>query len=380
MRILQLTSDWKWTGPAEPLVHAVIGLRARGHEVDAAFPEAPPGHAGALAERARERGVVAAYALARGQGYVPLRDGAEVRRLRALLRARDYDVVHAQHARAQILARLAARGLRTRAISSWSHGEPIPNRLWNRWLYGPSGCDGLTVLSEGIAANARTGLGGTPERVAVVPGVVDASDFAPRAASGTLRAELGLLPDQPVIGLVARLQPHRRVELVLAGLALALREAPGLRLLVIGRGTRARQVLEEPVRRLGLGASVVRAGYRRDDYRDTIALLDALVFIVPGSDGSCRAVLETMAMEIPTIASRRGVLAETVGSGETGVVCDETPEALAAAFADLWRDPTRWQARGKAARKRILANHTVELQAERLERHYRLVTLKCDQP
>jgi hypothetical protein len=29
MRILQLTSDWKWTGPAEPLVHAVVGLRAR---------------------------------------------------------------------------------------------------------------------------------------------------------------------------------------------------------------------------------------------------------------------------------------------------------------------------------------------------------------
>jgi len=52
MRILQLTSDWKWTGPAEPLVHAVVGLRARGHEVDAAFPDAPPGHAGALGERA----------------------------------------------------------------------------------------------------------------------------------------------------------------------------------------------------------------------------------------------------------------------------------------------------------------------------------------
>ena len=380
MRILQLTSDWKWTGPAEPLLHAVIGLRARGHEVDAAFPEAPPGNAGALAERARERGVVPAYSPARGQGFAPLRDGSEVRRLRAFLCARAYDVVHAQHARAHLLARLAARGSRTRVISSWTHGEPVPNHFWNRWLYGPSGCDGVTVLSEGLAADARARFGGAPERVAVVPGVVDAADFAPRAASGTLRAELGLLPDQPVIGLVARLQPHRRVELVLAGLALALREAPGLRLLVIGRGTRAREVLDEPVQRLGLGASVVRAGYRRDDYRDTIALMNALAFIVPGSDGSCRAVLETMAMEIPTIASRRGVLPETVGSGETGLLCDETPEALAAAFADLWRDPARWQARGKAARKRILEKHTVALQAERLERHYRLRTLTRDQP
>ncbi len=158
---------------------------------------------------------------------------------------------------------------------------------------------------------------------------------------------------------------------MLEALALALPEAPGLRLLVVGRGTRARQVLEEPVARLGLEAAVVPAGYRRSDYRDTIALFDALVFIVPGSDGSCRAVLETMAMEVPTIASRRGVLPETVASGQTGLICDETRESLAAAFSDLWREPARWQARGKAARNRILEHHTVALQAERLERFYR---------
>jgi glycosyltransferase involved in cell wall biosynthesis len=370
MRILELTSDWKWTGPAEPLVHAVTGLRARGHEVDAAFPAPPPGQTGGLAERARERGVESAYAPARGQGYVPLRDGAEVRRLRAFLRARSYDLVHAQHARAHILARLAARGSLTRVVASWTHGDPIPERFWNRWLYGPRGCDGLVVLSERLAADARARFGGDSARVAVVPGVVDAAHFAPRAADPTLRAELGLAPDDRVIGLVARLQPHRRVELILEALALARRAAPGLRLLVVGRGTRARQVLDEPVARLGLGAAVVRAGYRRDDYPSVLALFDALVFLVPGSDGSCRAVLETMSMEIPTIASRRGALPETVADGETGMLCDEDPEALAAAFTALWRDPARWQARGKAARKKILELHGVGLQAERLECHY----------
>lgn len=371
MRILELTSDWKWTGPAEPLLHAVVGLRARGHDVDAAFPPPPKGHSGALAERAAERGVVAAWAPAAGQGYVPIRDGAEVRRLRAFLRGRDYDVVHAQHARAHILARLASRGLRTRVVASWTHGDPIPAGFWNTWLYGPRGCDGLTVLSERLAADVRARFPATPERVAVVPGAVDAAHFAPRSAPARLRDELGLLPEQRVIGMVARLQPHRRVELVLAALALARKTAPGLRLLVIGRGTRAKQVLDEPVARLGLGEAVVRAGYRRDDYRDTLALMDALVFVVPGSDGSCRAVLETMAMEIPTLASRRGILPETVADGETGALFDETPESLAAGLIDLWRDPVRWQARGKAARKSVLERHTLALQAERLEQHYR---------
>ena len=195
------------------------------------------------------------------------------------------------------------------------------------------------------------------------PGVVDAADFAPRSrVRRRCASELGLAPDQRVIGLVARLQPHRRVELVLEALALALREAPGLRLLVVGRGTRAQQVLDEPVARLGLGAAVVRAGYRRDDYRDTLALLDALVFVVPGSDGSCRAVLETMSMEIPTIASRRGVLPETVADGETGVLCDETPESLAAALRrPLARSRPLAGARQGARGTRILASHTVAL-------------------
>ena len=371
MKILELTSDWKWTGPAEPLVHAVVGLRARGHQVDAAFPAAPAGHAGALPERARERGVFPAHVLAAGQGYVPIRDGGEVRRLRAFLRAGDYDLVHAQHARAHILARLAARGTRTRVVASWAHGDPIPHGFWNHWLYGARGCDGLTVLSERLAADSRARFGATPERVGVVPGVVDASSFAPRAPSQALRAELGLEPEQRVVGMVARLQPHRRVELVLDALTLALRDAPDLRLVVVGRGTRARTVLDAPVARLGLGGAVVRAGYRRADFPDTLSLFDALVFVVPGSDGSCRAVLESMAMEIPTIASRRGVLPETVANGQTGVLCDETPEAFAAAFTDLWREPARWRARGKAARERILEHHTVALQAERLERLYR---------
>ena len=57
MKILHTTADWKWTGPAEPMVNAVLGLRACGHTVDVACPASPPGYSGALAERCLERGV-----------------------------------------------------------------------------------------------------------------------------------------------------------------------------------------------------------------------------------------------------------------------------------------------------------------------------------
>jgi glycosyltransferase involved in cell wall biosynthesis len=306
----------------------------------------------------------------RAHGYLPWRDRGEVRRLRDHVGERDYDIVHVHHTRDHVLGRLALRGSRAKLVVSWHSGLPIPPRTWNRLLYGPRGADGLVVLAEGIASAARASLGGAARRVAVVPGCVDTERFQPRERSAELAASLGLEPGQRVVGLVARLQPHRRVELLLDAFERALAEAPELRLVVVGRGTRAKQVLEDPVRARGLERAVLRAGYRREDYLDVLALFDALVFLVPGSDGSCRAVLESMAMEIPTIASRRGILPETVQDGETGRLVDEDPDALAAAFLDLWRDPAGWRTRGKAARRRILSVHTTALLAERLEAFY----------
>ena len=75
-------------------------------------------------------------------------------------------------------------------------------------------------------------------------------------------------------------------------------------------------------------------------------------------------------MEVPTIASRRGVLPDTVVAGRTGELVDERVEALAAALVDVWRNPADWAARGKAARERVLAHFTVAHQAERLDRFY----------
>jgi glycosyltransferase involved in cell wall biosynthesis len=372
MKILHATGDWKWTGPAEPMLNAVVGLRARGHTVDLACPASPPGYSGALAERCRERDVQPELLFERRRGYRPLRDRMEIRRLRDKIRDERYDLVHVHHTRDHLLVWRAIRALDTSLVVSWHGGAPLPRASWHRIRLGPRMAPGLVVLSERVAESARR-LGAVGGRVAVIPGAVDTERFRPLARSDPLRCEFGLAPTHRVLGVVARLQPHRRFDLLLDALALAHRAAPGLRLLVVGRGTRARQVLEGPVRDLGLEEAVVRAGYRRDDYREVLALVDALVFLVPGSDGSCRAVLEAMAMEIPTIATRRGILPDTVTDGETGRLVDESPEALAEALLDVWQNPEAWALRGKAARRRVLARHTTGAQADRLERFYREV-------
>lgn len=371
MRIVHISSDWKWTGPAEPMLHAVTGLRERGHHVDAVFPNAPDGYEGALDARARERGVESAHALERGQGYRPWRDRRSVVALRAFLRAGRYDAVHVHHTRDHLLARAALRGAARRClVVSWHHGDPPGRGVVRRWLYGPRANAALTVLSSELRAAVAGDLGWPCARVAVVRGSVDVERFAPRPADERVRRELGLGGDDRVVAMVARLQPHRRVELLLEALVQVRERAPGLRLLVVGRGTRAREVLDDPVSRRGLSDVVVRAGYRRGDYLDVLAQMDALVYLVPGSDGSCRAVLEAMALGKPVIATRRGVLADTVSDGETGRLIDETPESLAAALEDLWLDPGAWRARGLAGRERVAKRHAIGAAAEALEDLY----------
>ena len=116
-----------------------------------------------------------------------------------------------------------------------------------------------------------------------------------------------------------------------------MRTRPELLLVLVGRGTHFEEVAKEPIEELGISKRVVTAGYRREDYPGVLACFDMKVFLVPGTDGSCRAVREAMASSIPIIAARRGMLPELVEEG-TGVVIDDTVEGLSEAILRMASD------------------------------------------
>jgi glycosyltransferase involved in cell wall biosynthesis len=356
VNVLLLTGDWKWTGPAGPMLELALGLRARGCAVALACPEPPEPGARGVAGEARARGLEPALVLSRGRGVRPFADARDARRLRALVAERRVDVLHAWHTRDHALA-LRAAGLRPAArcaavVRSWRKAEPVPATPWDHWLFGP-GCDGLLCVSPGVAERCRPARGGRPVRGAF--GAVDTERFAPRAPHPAVRAALGLAPADLVVGIVARVQAHRRFDLLLEAAARLFRAEPRARLLVVGRGTHRAELAEEPARRLGLGERVVFAGYRAGDYAEVLRCIDVFTYLVPGSDGTCRALLEAAACGLPAVTSRRGALPEIVAHGESGLLVDETPEALAAAWERLLADPDARRALGAGARKRAEA-------------------------
>ena len=335
------------------MVRLALALRDRGLEVELACPEPPPGADRSLAEEARAVGLAPALEIERGRGSRWLRDGPDAARLAAHLAARDVDLVHCWHTRDHLMGLRAAWGRRrsgrTALVRSYRSAGRIPRTPWNRWLLGP-GSDGLLCVSPATARANAPLRGGRP--VAGHFGAVDLERFRPAAPDPGVRRALGLGSGSRVVGIVARVQRHRRFDLLLDAARRLFARVPEARLLIVGRGTHRAEVAEAPARELGIADRVIFAGYRVGDYAEILRAMDLFTFLVPGSDGTCRALLEAAACGIPAVTSRQGALSEIVVDGETGLLVDERPEALARAWEELLNDPSRRQALGAAARSR----------------------------
>ena len=185
-----------------------------------------------------------------------------------------------------------------------------------------------------------------------------------------MREEMGVASSTILIGVVARMQPHRRFDLLFEALGRVVKDEPDIRLVLIGRGTRQDEVADRPVSELGLSNHVIFAGYRVEDYADVLGALDIFTFLVPGSDGTCRALLQAAAIGLPLVGSKRGAIPEIISNGQTGLVVSEEAGALATAWTTLIRDPDRRREMGQAAGQEAAIRFLPDRFAAWMERFY----------
>ena len=116
----------------------------------------------------------------------------------------------------------------------------------------------------------------------------------------------------------------------------------------------------EPMHRLGIEDRVVLPGYRIDDYDDTLACMDVFSLLMPGFDGTARAVREAMALAIPCVVSDFGMLPEIVPHDQAGLVVPIDAEALSDAWLQLVRDTERRRRMGETARRLAVERFRIE--------------------
>jgi glycosyltransferase involved in cell wall biosynthesis len=287
-------------------------------------------------------------------------DGVALWQLVRLMRRLKPHIVHTHEAKAGALGRVAALLTRVPVIVHTYHGHvfhgyfsPLRTRAFlaiERWLAPRT--TRLIAVSDSVKAEIlRFGIG-TPERVAVVPLGLELDRFVGCAVrEGELRAQLGLDPDTPLIGIVARLAPIKAHDVFLAAASVVAQEMPQSRFVVVGDGE-CRSTLENLTRRLGLVEHVTFLGWRPDLER-IYADLD-LVVLTSRNEGSPVSVIEAMAAAKPVVATRVGGVPDLVENGVSGLLVEPgDAAALAHSMLALLADPDRAHRMGRAGQKRV---------------------------
>jgi glycosyltransferase involved in cell wall biosynthesis len=332
-------------------------LARLGHTVELAV-ETTPGHT--LSRELGEMGFVVRDELSLSTTAGPLAFLRDLRRLSAV--ARGFDVVHANFSHDHLLALLALwrRGERRVVRTIHSSRSLEPRALQG---LGHRATDGLVAVCEPHARLLAERFHVAPERILATRGAVDAETFTPDGPD--LRAELGLAPGVPVVGIVSRVKAGRRIEELVDAFRRVVDRLPEARLVVVGRGE-GMDDLRARVSGLGLVREVLFAGYRTGpELADAYRTFDVKVLLGEGNDGTCRALLEGMAAGRPGVAYRFGAPAEAIVDGDTGRLVEPGDVgALADALLELLRAPGRARALGMAARERMRTLFTERARGE----------------
>jgi glycosyltransferase involved in cell wall biosynthesis len=178
-------------------------------------------------------------------------------------------------------------------------------------------------------------------------------------SGAAVRAELGLSPAAPVVGLVANVRGSKGHAVFLEAAREVLRARPGARFLIVGDGVGFDDVRRR-VGAMGLGGEVIMTGFRRD-VPEVMAALDVLVLPSTKSEATSQVIPQALAVGTPVAAAATGGIPEIVRDGETGrLVPPGDAGALARAVLALLEDPVAARAMARAGQAVIRAGYSAD--------------------
>jgi glycosyltransferase involved in cell wall biosynthesis len=217
--------------------------------------------------------------------------------------------------------------------------------------------NGLTAVSQDLARKMRL-VGRSERSIRVVHNSVDLGLFHREAPDITLRTELGIHPEDIVLGFSGELRHKKGLRPMLAAFAEVCRSRPAC-LLVIGEvRPRDQAALSElAVEHPEAHPRILVTGHLEDS-REIVRRLNLCdLFLQPSHwDGLPNAVLEAMACERVVLASDAGGIPEAIVSGESGFLIPRTElHRLGEGILELMSlSASQRQDIGRRARQRVI--------------------------
>lgn len=267
-------------------------------------------------------------------------------------------VLHSgDHPRDCLYATLLGRMTQAKSIVhvhvKWAeHYSPLA-----RWAV--QNCDAVIGISAYVSGTV-VGLGRPAADVHTVLNGIDPTGWAPELDGASIRQELGVPLDAPLIASVSRLFSWKGQRELLRAFAVAKKTLPELRLLIVGadepmpdqQGSFTDE-LKRLADDLGVRSHVVFTGQRSDVPR-IMAACD--VFTLPSFEEPFGLVfLEAMAMKRAVVALDNGGTPEVVEHGKAGLLSAPADiSALANNIVTLLQNPELRAQMGAYGRRRVL--------------------------
>jgi glycosyltransferase involved in cell wall biosynthesis len=367
-RVLLFTDSDAFAGTERHILDLAASLPAQGVGVGIACPSPSP-----LAERAANLGVPVTPIAKRG-----LLDQTALKSLRSLFKQNAVDVIHVHNGRTAMLAAMAHRLARRGHCVSTQHFitpnrvnrtgiKAVLSRMAHGWV--ASHTDRFIAVSRAVERGMAERDDGHPGRIFIIPNGIAEFDAATIKPADTIRQELGIGPQVPLIVAATRLAPEKAVDSLIDAMAQLRTKHPTACCAIAGEGSE-HQALASRIEHLGLGDAVRLLGFR-NDVASIIAACD--VFVLPSVNEPFGLVLiEAMSLSKPVVSTAAGGPLEIVEEASTGLlVSPRRPDALADAIGRLLADRPAAREMGRRGRLHFEKHYTAGAMAAATAAVYR---------
>ena len=259
--------------------------------------------------------------------------------------------------------RLGARRAKVPVILSALHSTGWPDGVGrlNR---------ALTRITDGFIAVARQHATFQveqekfpQEKVFLIPNGIDTDRFVfDEARRAQWRAETGIAPDAPVVGIVAALRAEKNHDLFLQSAKRVSAKIPNARFVIAGDGPE-RPRLEQLATELGIQRQVHFLGSTQD-ISGVLSMID-LFALTSHNEASPVSIMEALSCCRPVVATDVGSIDESVLEGRNGfLVPAGNEELMAARWIEVLSDASLRQRLGSAGREHIVENSSLDSMTE----------------
>lgn len=342
------------------------------------------GPEGSLENRARASGVDLQIIPQLRRAIHPLRDWSSYLAMIGLLRDLRPQIVHTHSSKAGILGRWAAAKLGIPAVhtihgAAFHYGQhSLAFRLYQRLERHAARSTARFISVADAMTDQYVAAGIAPRKkfVTIYSGFDVEPFLTPSRPPATVRAELGLQPDDVVIGKVGRLFHLKGHEFVIVAAKSVIDRCPQARFLFVGDGI-LRSDFERQLTDLGLRDRFVFAGLVPPER--VAEMIHAMDIVVHTSlwEGLARVLPQSLIAGKPVVSYDVDGAREVVIPSETGYLLPpQSVHELADALVELVRNTALRQRLGETGRARFTEQFRHQTMTRRIREVYADVLLQ----